>query len=68
MSLKRDKRKVWEEFFYRIVEILRRADDVRPPFIVLGELRAGFAAGSDHICDRQSDWAKPSFFSQSLAR
>lgn len=30
----------------KTVEILRRAEDVRLPFIVLGELRAGFAAGT----------------------
>ena len=30
----------------KTVEILRRAEEVRLPFIVLGELRAGFAAGT----------------------
>ena len=30
----------------KTVEILRRAEDVRLPFVVLGELRAGFAAGT----------------------
>ena len=30
----------------RTAEILRRADEIHLPFIVLGELRAGFAAGT----------------------
>lgn len=30
----------------RTVEILRRAEEIHVPFIVLGELRAGFAAGT----------------------
>lgn len=30
----------------RVVELLRRADEIHVPFVVLGELRAGFAAGS----------------------
>ncbi len=30
----------------RAVDLLRRADEIHIPFIVLGELRAGFAAGS----------------------
>ena len=30
----------------RAVELLRRADEIYVPFVVLGELRAGFAAGS----------------------
>jgi tRNA(fMet)-specific endonuclease VapC len=30
----------------RAVEFLRRADEVLVPFVVLGELRAGFAAGT----------------------
>lgn len=30
----------------KVVEILRRAEEVRLPFVVLGELRAGFAAGT----------------------
>lgn len=30
----------------RTVEILRRAEEIRLPFIVLGELRAGFAVGT----------------------
>ena len=30
----------------RAVEILRRAEEVYIPFVVLGELRAGFAVGS----------------------
>lgn len=30
----------------RTVEFLRRADEIHIPFIVLGELRAGFAAGT----------------------
>lgn len=30
----------------KTVEILRRAEEVRLPFIVLGELRAGFSAGT----------------------
>lgn len=30
----------------RAVELLRRADEIHIPFVVLGELRAGFAAGA----------------------
>ncbi|MEK7383637.1 MAG: type II toxin-antitoxin system VapC family toxin [Elusimicrobiota bacterium] len=30
----------------KTVEILRRAEEVRLPFVVLGELRAGFAVGT----------------------
>ena len=30
----------------RTVELLRRADEIHIPFVVLGELRAGFAAGT----------------------
>ena len=30
----------------RAVELLRRADEIHVPFVVLGELRAGFAAGT----------------------
>jgi tRNA(fMet)-specific endonuclease VapC len=30
----------------RAVELLRRADEIFVPFIMLGELRAGFAAGT----------------------
>ncbi len=30
----------------RAVEFLRRADEIQMPFVVLGELRAGFAAGT----------------------
>ena len=30
----------------KTVEVLRRADEVWVPFVVLGELRAGFAAGT----------------------
>lgn len=30
----------------RTVEVLRRADEIHIPFVVLGELRAGFAAGT----------------------
>ena len=30
----------------RTVELLRRADEIHVPFVVLGELRAGFAAGT----------------------
>ncbi len=30
----------------RTVELLRRADEIHVPFVVLGELRAGFASGN----------------------
>lgn len=31
---------------HKAIDILRRADEVRLPFVVLAELRAGFAAGT----------------------